>query len=789
MIECFRLTTNVLFSQRCGWILSLLMVAGADSNFAVGQTKSEPAFVLATNDPPLIDQPPFDVIVLNEAAGGKAVKVAPIPFPDRTLKPQPVAGKRLDVILLSYEDRRYEVAWSDIAKVELYELMIYDEAVRKLKEKDFVTAFQNLSFLMKNYPNIVGLERLREDFLFNSAMAMYASGRFTQTLATLEELHKSAPNYQSDSVLNGLNRVTDAIIKQYVDKSDFVSARTMLERLRRDFNDSLASVRTWKSKLQAMANQKKQDAQRLIEAGNYRDARRTAIALLKIFPDEAGAKEVFNEINRRHAMVRVGVMQRSVEVDPASLTNWAARRSGTLVQRPFVEFLETGAEGGRYGFSLGLLRQSEDRLELQLELEPMLAGTLDAFTISQLVFYRSDPSHAQYDPSWSAIMQSVTASSPTTIQVRFKRPNVLPQALMQWRNFLTDSNANPFAGLYRHLELVERESVFRTRQTSVEQGAPVEIIEQFYDDPKAAMNDLLKGDIDVIDQLFPADAVRLASNPNIRIGNYALPTVHMLVPVSDYAYLADDRFRRALLYSTDRQSILTEELLGGSVSPDGKIISGPFPIGAEQSDPLGYAYDSSVKPVIYDSRMAKLLLVLIDQEMAANAEKNATEVPKKRKLVVAVPDFELAKVAVQALIQQWAIVGIEAEMLVLPQGKVSDRDLRYDLLYVTASMWEPLTDIERLLGEQGTARTDNSYIVQALVRLRSARNWREVRTYLQDMHRLVAYHLPVLPLWQVTDRFAVSSSLEGLSGNPVTLYQDVASWRLKQSDTGKVAQQ
>jgi len=114
----------------------------------------------------------------------------------------------------------------------------------------------------------------------------------------------------------------------------------------------------------------------------------------------------------------------------------------------------------------------------------------------------------------------------------------------------------------------------------------------------------------------------------------------------------------------------------------------------------------------------------------------------------------------------------------LPEGRAFDDSLKCDLVYVTATMWEPAVDIERLLGGNGPAKSNNPFIVQALTRLREARSWREVRTALQNLHRLVDYHLPLLPLWQVTDRFAYSRQLQGLSSGSVSLYQDIEAWRL-----------
>jgi ABC-type oligopeptide transport system substrate-binding subunit len=93
-------------------------------------------------------------------------------------------------------------------------------------------------------------------------------------------------------------------------------------------------------------------------------------------------------------------------------------------------------------------------------------------------------------------------------------------------------------------------------------------------------------------------------------------------------------------------------------------------------------------------------------------------------------------------------------------------------------MWEPATDIQRLLGGNGVAATENPFIVQALESLLAARNWREVRTALQDLHQLIDYHLPVLPLWQISDRFAVRKYVNGVENRPVSLYQNVTEWRV-----------
>lgn len=724
---------------------------------------------------PLIEQQPFDLITLTEDEGGESVKVFPLPFRQMPTDVKPT--DKLETVVLKYSDRRYEVTWRAIERIEFYEQRIYDEALAMMEEKRFAEAFSNLSFLMKNYPSMPRLETLRQQFIFQSAQDRFAKGELRQTLSALEELRATAPGFQATAVTSALSRVADRMIAEYQQGGDLGSAHKLLKRLKNAYGPTLQVVVDWENRLEQMALAKEEEARLFMANKDYRKARQAAVEMIAIFPDMEEGKDLINEINRIHPMVRVGVMQRSGDLNPASLVDWPARRAGALVYQSLFRFLETGAEGGRYGCALGTFRMSDDRQQLILSLDPNVQATLNAFGLAQELLQRADPRNQLYDPSWAAIFRSVSAQSASQVIVNLKRPNVLPHALLQW--ILPDSEDQPggLPGDYEFKLSDGNETSFSIRGDRAIGGQPVEIIEIFYSDPKDAVNDLLRGEIDILDQLYPADAKRLATNPKLTIGSYALPTTHMLIPLSDHEYLANSKFRRALLYATNREAMLQGELLNSTNLDDGRLISGPFPIGDGESDTLAYAYNPDIQPTEYSPHLARLLLVMTQKELEDKARKNRDPDPELKPLLIGCPDFEFARVAVQAMIQQWTNVGIKAEMVILPSGKIN-QEAECDLLYVVTTMWEPATDIERLLGGNGLATTDNPFIVQALEKLRFARNWREIREAMQDLHQLVDYHLPVLPLWQITDRFAVSSYVEGLDDHPVSLYQDIASWRV-----------
>jgi hypothetical protein len=209
------------------------------------------------------------------------------------------------------------------------------------------------------------------------------------------------------------------------------------------------------------------------------------------------------------------------------------------------------------------------------------------------------------------------------------------------------------------------------------------------------------------------------------------------------------------------------------------VISGPFPRGASENDPIAYAYNTSITNIAYDPRLAKVLMLFTNSKLKMMYEKRNEVLPPIPKIRLGVPNYEAARVAGQAIVEQWKLIEIPAELVVLDKVPGPKDDVPVDILYLTASVWEPATDAERLFGIGAPAETNNQFIVQILGQLSAARNWREVRQNCQDLHALVSYHLPVLPLWQVGESFAHRNEIGGIAKKPLGLYQDLQKWRYR----------
>jgi len=126
------------------------------------------------------------------------------------------------------------------------------------------------------------------------------------------------------------------------------------------------------------------------------------------------------------------------------------------------------------------------------------------------------------------------------------------------------------------------------------------------------------------------------------------------------------------------------------------------------------------------------------------------------------------------------MLGLEIQMVELPPGitfPAAGEDVA-DLVYVSAAVWEPVIDARRVLGPEGLAASEDQLVGLGLRRLEEARNWREVRDRLLELHAIAHNELPVLPLWQMVESFAYRREILGIGNDIVSLYQNADRWRL-----------
>lgn len=734
----------------------------------------------------LLQSEPYDLVYFTPAAGGGWAKVVPIDFPGRKLPAQRTGT--LAMTVLGLPGKTYEARWGDIEKIELWEDRLAKEASRYIAAGNFRQAYPFLAVLHRDNPGLQTVEEMRRDYLLRNAAAEYTDGNLRKALAILESLRDVAPDYRREQVLGVIGKLTDRLMESMQEEGRLEDAQKLLARLKQDYSDEeVASIGIWDRKFLQLAEEKREEALAARQEGRWREARRLALDSYYLFPEIEGGQALIREIDLEYPLVNVGVLQSATVLDPTRIDNWPARRTGWLVYRSLFEMQDAGPEGGEYQFLFGDTSQSPDRLEFNLDLRPeRLDGPLaavDAFTIADRLSSLALRDSSTYRPAWAAALSSVAVPNPKGVDIFLRRPHVLPESLLQVKvdgSWVGLPEGAP-TGAYAPADEPSEEGVARyllAQEAADEETRPREIVEIQQDSAASGVAQLLRGDLDVLDHLFPADAERLRKVSDIRVGEYPLPTVHLLIPTSDHPYLAERTFRRALVYGIDRGDILRGELLGNTPLPGCRVISGPFPAGVRPDDPLAYAYDESIQPRGYQPRLAKLLMTVTEQRLKAKAEKDEATAPEMTPIRIGYPRNDMARIACQAMHQQLTMLDIPVELVELPTGETQPEPGTCDLVYMVVALWEPITDARRVLGPDGLAHSRDQLVGLGLRRLEAARNWREVRQRLFDLHSIVHHELPVIPLWQLADSYAYRTQLSGVGGNVVSLYQNVDRWRL-----------
>jgi ABC-type transport system substrate-binding protein len=241
--------------------------------------------------------------------------------------------------------------------------------------------------------------------------------------------------------------------------------------------------------------------------------------------------------------------------------------------------------------------------------------------------------------------------------------------------------------------------------------------------------------------------------------------------------LQNAEFRRALVYGCNRELILNKGLLRDANIPGFRTISGPFPAPVDSSDAFCYGYDTEIKPRAFDSRLAVILKTIAGRQLKAQAEKLSQKPPVLVPLVLGHPNDEVSRTACKSLERQWNNIEIKVKLVEFPPGVFTDEKGECDMVYVQAATWEPAVDAARLFAPWGLNPANNTFISLELRNIENAKDWREARSALLRLHRLVHDDVTVIPLYQTFDYYAYRKTMHGLQDNQATLYQNVEKWK------------
>ena len=722
----------------------------------------------AKDTDPIYLQSPYDELTLDENNNNAVLKIKPLNLPGRKV-PAPADRKGdLEIELVEQAGQTFAVAWGAVVKVRLFEELVLAEAQQRVQEGQFDEAYAYFRFLEAKTPPVAGLKDAIETCLWTQIGVSFKAGHQEEAMALLAEL--SGRNPQRSGLPKAYERVSLELAKSRIAEGNYRAARKLLSNLAERYPETKGtSVAEFETMLQAKAAELLAQSQADLAAGKLRQAHEAAAKMLETWPAIEEGKQLAADIHQKYPLLSVGVIS-PLAVAPAKPgDDWAGVRAGRLLGRPLAE-AGSGASEGKYSSSFGELSRPKGNAQVVLKLKEGLTWqepprNLSAQDVVRALLSAATPKMPGYDESFANVLAGVEVGTEGEVRALFLRPQLNGEAWLQ-RSL---SGFGPYK-----LADVTPQQVSYLRQTSGTQTSgkqPSEIIERTYPDSAAAILALRRGEVSMVDRISPWDLRRIASGDEFTVEPYALPRVSVLLPNSRRPLLANRTLRRAILYAIDRESILRRGLLTGQTIAGCEVVSGPFPKPAFKEDTRGTGYDLELEVRPYDPAVASVLVALAGQEAAtANA-------PSSQSLTLAFPAEPMARIACESIARQLQLVGLQVKLKELSAGQTAGED--YDLLYTELVMQEPAIDAWRLLGPGGMTGDCSSAMLLALRSLEAAKDDKQAALRLQEVHRVAAAELPVIPLWQIVNHFAYHKSVKGVPQRPFHLYQDIENWQVE----------
>ena len=270
---------------------------------------------------------------------------------------------------------------------------------------------------------------------------------------------------------------------------------------------------------------------------------------------------------------------------------------------------------------------------------------------------------------------------------------------------------------------------------------------------------LQSGEIDVTHHTMTAipqeDYENIEALDNVDVV-YGSPITNQSVFIQT-ANVTDAKVRQALLYAVDRNQILEQLMKGHGEVVDGFLSSAsPF-------------YDETITPTPYDPEKAKALL-----------DEAGWDGSQTLRFYVNSGDGAFVNAA-QVMAEQWAAVGIKAEIQTVDLATLMDvaGSTDFDILAVqyTYAPVDPYPDIQWLLGGEGSwTGYASEDINEALAATQTAGSIDEMKDFYSIVDKKVQEDVPMFSAYIISAQGAVSKRLTGVNANVYGFFTNVQEW-------------
>lgn len=689
-----------------------------------------------------------------------------------------VAGKN--------ENRDFLVKRSSIKKIEYFEDILIAEADRLILAREYTRAFECCARVRMRNPKWAGLDECVNRLLFQEGRRALIDGDDGRGLRLLRELLARKRDYPN--LLEEIGQAYGKRIEEAVRLNRFLQGRRILHELE-EVTGEITAVKALRSLFTSRATERVREG----ESASPPDRLDSLVDALRIWPTLPGAEERYIKAFAAEPTLDVGVTDVAYPLGPW-IHSRADARIVPLLYRPILASDDIEAREGKRPGQLAATVETTDlgrRLIIRLRPGPSWSDRsrpVSAIDVAQSLIERTDPHSPTYEARWADLLDRVEVRE-ERIEVRL---NHTPLKAGSW---LLGPVGPAHAGIDGCVALSARERLLVTNNTfrcfrttpetlelrTTDEPSPGEagsvprirrVREVRLSSGLAAMQSLLRGDVAMIDHVPPDKVAALSEAPDVQIGRYTQPVLHVIAIDGRNPMLRNRALRRGLSSAIDRKGLLEDFLLKHPLTDLDQPADGPFPKG-------NYADAPNVRPLSFNILLAKMLVAAAKKDIGTRTIHLTFEYP-------AIPEV---RVAVDKLTELFKIAGVEIEPIELPESRLETElrsGRRFDLAYRVIRVNDPVLEAGPILSPCYDAPPDvdplaasaSPRILQLLLQLERAGDWPTSRSLAIQVDRESRDELPVIPLWQLADHYAWRSRLQGPGQSADRLYQGLDSWQI-----------
>jgi ABC-type transport system substrate-binding protein len=582
----------------------------------------------------------------------------------------------------------------------------------------------------------------------------------------------------------------------------FADARQALAEIGQRYPfDSGTATREFRDELIAHADKQINDAESLIAAGRFREARELVDLAAQVWPELAAIDRTRDRLGD-HPLLECAYSELPVHLSPLSARSPVERHAVALMFESLVRWSDDARLGPHYECQLARGRPiplahgrefvlHRSRWSDTTDDDPKVCTAEDVrWTAEKLLANANVPGHL---PAWRNLVAGVINSrgqDPFTAAVRLKLDHWQPLSLMDFKVLpkhhfprqgtpaeLAAFDGNPVGtGPFKLAGRSDSAVRFVANPQFRTPGLP-KIREISFNrlDPTRAVEAFLQDKVHLIYGLNP-DHVKQLRLQGRTVRTLSNRSVWFLAPRyrrgARKTQLDNVNLRLAIAHGIDRTVILDQNFRP-QVGIDHAPLTGPYPKSSWAANPLTPQFDRT--------------------KAGAFAELAQQELKKIEPLRLAYPDSDLAtEKACAQMRSQLAELGIAIELTPIAANEFHGRivnDGDFDLAY-----WRPDFEDESywlwpLLDPAGMGPgganfmqvTPDQDLLRLFQELELHKQFSKVEQLTHQIHDHLARNAVIIPLWQLDSYVAVHQSLENVKLEPVGLFSEVQQWSIRKN--------